>query len=380
MPEAKDLPKLWKLEAHTVAKHRILKGYLDAWFPILSRHPKADRVLYIDAFAGPGEYEDGEDGSPIIALNSALQHSQTFQSPVHMVFVEADRERCDHLKEVLERRHEDIARTNKRIEIKGPYCRISEELLSETLAKYEHQKKRFGPALVFLDQFGYSDVPLGLIEKIMRHERCEVFSYLNGDGIRRFVGDPSKHDAISRAYGGDSWKVVLRQPRHQHVTLLANEYKRVLKDVAKVKYVWNFAMHGDGNKLLYWLFFCTNHIRGLEEMKRSMARVDVSGGSFQFSDVANPSQTLLFDQFSDAWLEHHLSKRFAGETLSVGQVGEHVLEHTPGISFKTSLRTLESNGTISVPSPLPGRRKGTFKDDAMKIAFRVADATTGKAG
>ena len=36
-------------------------------------------ILYIDGFAGPGEYEGGEAGSPIIALDTALisgPHSQ----------------------------------------------------------------------------------------------------------------------------------------------------------------------------------------------------------------------------------------------------------------------------------------------------------------
>src|SRR5438132_1710059 len=29
------LPTRWPIEAHTLVKHAILKGYLEAWFPIL---------------------------------------------------------------------------------------------------------------------------------------------------------------------------------------------------------------------------------------------------------------------------------------------------------------------------------------------------------
>ena len=38
--------------------------------PILSRGSFPE-ILYIDGFAGPGEYEGGEPGSPIIALETA---------------------------------------------------------------------------------------------------------------------------------------------------------------------------------------------------------------------------------------------------------------------------------------------------------------------
>ena len=63
---------VWKIEEHTKAKHEILKRYLGAWFPILSTY--SDRIIYLDGFAGPGVYEGGEDGSPVIALQTAVNH------------------------------------------------------------------------------------------------------------------------------------------------------------------------------------------------------------------------------------------------------------------------------------------------------------------
>ena len=57
---------IWQLEHHTRAKHEILKRYLQAWMVILSQG-KFSEILYIDGFAGPGEYDRGEVGSPIIA-------------------------------------------------------------------------------------------------------------------------------------------------------------------------------------------------------------------------------------------------------------------------------------------------------------------------
>lgn len=52
--------KLWPLEAHTRGKHLVLKNYVNAWLPILGS--TRQRILFIDGFAGPGEYAGGEEG------------------------------------------------------------------------------------------------------------------------------------------------------------------------------------------------------------------------------------------------------------------------------------------------------------------------------
>jgi len=63
---------IWPIEPHTEAKLAILRKYLDAWIPILARWNQ--QILYVDGFAGPGEYvgKDGlpKDGSPLIAIKA----------------------------------------------------------------------------------------------------------------------------------------------------------------------------------------------------------------------------------------------------------------------------------------------------------------------
>jgi three-Cys-motif partner protein len=73
---------IWPLEPHTRAKHEILKRYLQAWMVILSQG-RFPEILYIDGFAGPGQYEGGEAGSPIIALDTALGFQPPLTAAVH---------------------------------------------------------------------------------------------------------------------------------------------------------------------------------------------------------------------------------------------------------------------------------------------------------
>lgn len=374
------LPTVWECSPHTQAKHRILRGYLDAWFPILSRYPKAKRVLYVDGFAGPGVYEGGEPGSPLIALDSAVNSPHQFPRPVRMVFIEARRDRFEHLRNTLAQRSEEdrICERNRNVEVRDPHHGSCEDVLGSALDGYDEKKLGFGPALVFLDQFGYSDVSLELIGRIMAHETCEVFSYLDVTGIRRFCSDRSKHPAITRAFGTERWMdIAFGGTKQDFIPALAALYKSQLKQQANAGYVWQFSMHGEHGEALYWLSFCTNHIRGLEVMKEAMRRVDDSGGRFQFSDANNVDQMLLFSQYSDDWLEDHLARLFSTRTVTVGDIQRHVLENTPGIRFKKVLARLEKDGRIDVPSPPPKRRRGNFPEQEMLIRFAPHQATIG---
>jgi three-Cys-motif partner protein len=80
---------VWDLEPHTAKKHEILRRYFQAWLPIMVRWN--NRVLFIDGFAGPGEYSRGEDGSPVIVLKAARDHTHKFEAELVCLFVEADK-------------------------------------------------------------------------------------------------------------------------------------------------------------------------------------------------------------------------------------------------------------------------------------------------
>ena len=64
----------WTRDEQTEGKHLLLENYLDGWFPILGRWN--GRLLFVDGFSGPGEYEGGKLGSPLIALNCIQKQTE----------------------------------------------------------------------------------------------------------------------------------------------------------------------------------------------------------------------------------------------------------------------------------------------------------------
>ena len=61
------------LRDYSEIKHRILARFLTPWTVKLGSWARRRNgvVWYIDGFAGPGKYEDGSDGSPLLGLRRA---------------------------------------------------------------------------------------------------------------------------------------------------------------------------------------------------------------------------------------------------------------------------------------------------------------------
>lgn len=241
-----------------------------------------------------------------------------------------------------------------------------EEYLIKWLDVCEKKNVNPGPAFFFLDQFGYSHVSMNLVARIMRHENCEVFTYLNWDRMNNYLDDKTKWNTIDAAFGGKEWRTVHKLPARERATHMRETYKLALSKYAFARFTWHIAMCDKNNKLTHWLFFCTNSIRGLEVMKKAMWSVDRTG-CFQFSDKDNPDQFRLFEQYSDNHLASDIRDAFKGQKITVQQVHEFVLTETPAYRHKPGLRSLERENHLKPIDPPPKRRKGTFPDGEMSI-------------
>jgi three-Cys-motif partner protein len=367
---------VWLVEPHTLAKHAILENYLKAWFPILTRQSRrvrqgSEEILFVDGFAGPGEYKGGEPGSPVIALKAALEHTVPFPVSVRFLFIEERADRFEHLQEVLSRYAHPIASSPKVI-LSPPQHGDCSSVLHQFLDDRENAGTRFGPAIAFLDQFGYSAVEMSLINRVLSYPQCEVFSYLDYRGMNRWISDQSKAPSFTRAWGGEEWREAIHLPGPDRRTHLIESYKQALRARGNAKYVWSFSMFDRNDSPLYWLVFSTNSLRGLEEMKRAMWNVDKTG-AFKFSDSETPQQLkLLDDTFDQDWLAEELNHRLGGQEMTISRVKEYVLTQTPCYRFKRALEILETdpNPGLSVVSAPVTRRRGKFPDESIIVRFQ----------
>ena len=148
---ADTLPTIWPAEPHTLAKHGILRTYLKAWAAILSRSRRntADDLLFVDGFAGPGEYTGGELGSPLVAIDAITRHEGSFAKPVRMQFVESDHERWAHLKQKLDGIPSQVGSSDK-VNIAPPILGDCNQEIRKLIEQRLIVRRSVGPALFFL--------------------------------------------------------------------------------------------------------------------------------------------------------------------------------------------------------------------------------------
>ncbi len=359
---------IWDLEPHTRAKHAILGRYLRAWTPILSQGGFPE-IVYIDGFAGPGRYSKGEDGSPVIALKAALGQTVPITATLQYLFVEKDPKRAECLDEVVRAKPHP---TNFRVTVRGGVT--FEDAYGDFLKTDIFESRRTTPAFAFIDPFGWSGVPFGIVADILSRVSCEVLVTFMYEEMNRFLAHSDQGENFDLYFGTRAWRDVLTlsDPRERN-RALHDLYLRQLREVARAKYVRSFEMRNMRDVTDYYLFFATNNLLGLKRMKESMWKVD-EAGEFTFCDATNPNQLTLFAQAPDfALLEQSILRRFAGSTATVEEVEQFVLADTPFREThykKQVLRQLELSKPPRITVLSSGtRRAGTFAASRARIRF-----------
>ena len=211
--------------------------------------------MFIDAFAGPGEYLDGEPGSPVIALRALIDHRAESQihSEVIYRFIENDVARCEHLEAVLAGFAAELP----------PRCTYEvinstfDETLTEVLDRIDEQRTRLAPAFVMIDPFGVSGTPMNTIKRILTNPKSEVYVSFMFREINRFAGHPSFESHLDDLFGCLEW----RQGRgltdsNARKEFFCQLYKRQLKQNG-AEHVLRFELF-EGGRLVYVIFFGTN--------------------------------------------------------------------------------------------------------------------------
>lgn len=330
------LNTLWKLEPHTEAKHRLYKRYLDAWWPIFLQQHSVTRVTYVDAFSGPGEYQGGEEGSPVFAVDRLLNHEarnrmNLSRDRVTLIFIEKYAERRDHLQRLLEERFGPLNDLPITIRVeRGLAERDTLRLLDETQA-WGH------PILAIFDSFGNVGVSWEHLRRIANNLSSESIVTFGPNWFsRRENQEPHQLDFI---FGGQQfWN-----PSNSDLTSVDRwrEWLATYRDAivrAGHAYALTFQVMPKTGQPLY-LVFGTGHIKGVDAFKDAMWKVDRSDG-MQFNDPRTNAakqaamaamQPSLFDDLNapDPELLGFVDDAVRlGRSTTVGDVADYLLTET----------------------------------------------------
>lgn len=352
------IPKetLWPLEPHTLGKHLVLKSYLDAWLPIMGKWN--GRILFIDGFAGPGKYKGGEDGSPLIALKAFRNHASRAKINAEVVFffVEKDPQRAAHLNELVQTETRNLP----------PKCRVHVETsafdnaVPQLLNMLDEQKRRLAPSFVMIDPFGVSGTPMEVIARILQNRKCEVYVSFMYEAINRFMGSYEFEGHLDCLFGTKDWRggIGIRDPQARK-DFFYRLYKQQIRS-AGAKNVVHLELY-EGNRLIYGIFFGTQHWKGANAMKQAIWKV-APFGDFRFRGAHSSQPFLGLDTTDYTHLREQIKAEFRGKgwvdiQRVVEFVGSDRTDYHIGQLRKPVLNPMEESGEIEIAEETRKRKK-----------------------
>lgn len=283
-----DINKPPRLERHSLAKHRIIHDYLVSYIKVLCANPRIDdfKISLIDGFSGGGIYlnenDNPVDGSPLIMLcavkeaeavinlnrrEQGLHRQLSIQSTYY--FIDKDQKALFCLESLIKKEFNHELNHSVHL-IQGKY----EEHANDILNKIE-SRDRAQRSIFLLDQYGYTDVPVGIIHEIFRRIRNpEVLFTFAIDCLTAYLSENTSslyekslkkaglYDAlqdkinIDKKYKYPDWLLSIQAALSEELQIKCN-----------ARYYTPFFILSDKSHRSYWFVHFSNHIRANEVMK-----------------------------------------------------------------------------------------------------------------
>lgn len=351
-------------------KATIIAKYFLVWAKIIGKH--AEKIAYIDLFAGPGRYKDDTRSTPLLVLESAIADPM-LRARLVAVFNDAEPENAASLTEEIRKLPGlDTLKVKPSVDNKSVGDDTANALAKMSLI----------PTLCFFDPFGYKGLSLKLINAVLKDWACECVFFFNYNRVNMGLTNERVRGHMEALFGSD--RIESLQAELDGMAAADREL-RVVEELTKAlrtlggKYVLPFRfLNEKGNRTSHHLIFVSKHPLGYGIMKEIMAGMsskhEQGVPSFEYS-VADIRFPLLFElnrPLDD--LEGMLLEAFAGRTRKMVHVYEqhHVDRRFIKSNYKDALRSLEDKNRISANPPAAKRmmRNGirTFADD-VNVTF-----------
>jgi len=254
-------------QAAAILKHGVLGRYLRIFVSKTGVKSIGNRVVYLDGYAGPGTYDDGLPGSPMLAVKTA--DSLAKLRDVFGIYIEKDRQTARLLDVTLaETGHAHVVLNDE-----------LEECIDSALALLQNDE----PLFAFFDPFGLP-ISMDSIAQIMERSQMqtgyrtgpptEVLVTLSYPGLRRNAGHltstsgneryvkarKTKLDALDRVFGGQWWREVWESGDQDRVARIAMGYTNRLAERMAARGWYRVPVSRRWNgPLVYELLFFTQY-------------------------------------------------------------------------------------------------------------------------
>jgi three-Cys-motif partner protein len=356
-------------------KAAIVSDYFWAWAGFMVQQQRqrpqyAQKLAYIDLFAGPGRYENGAKSTPVMILERAVNDPEICDRLV-AIFNDKDQANTTSLQREL-----DAIPGIDRLKTR-PKVYTGE--VGESIIK-QFQSMSLVPTFLFVDPFGYKGLSLQLVNSVLKDWGCDCVFFFNYNRISMGLGNEAVEEHMNALFGQaradrlrEKFSNRVLDPTARELVIV-EQMKQALEEMGG-KHVLPFRFRNDtGTRTTHHLFFVSKSFRGYAIMREIMykhSQKDGSVGRFEYNpaDENCPSLFELVRPLSD--LEDMLLKDLAGETF-VGLDGLFE-KHSVGKgyvlrNYREVLCRMELEGKIVMSPAAAKRKKGTI-GKGVKITF-----------
>lgn len=162
--------------------------------------------------------------------------------------------------------------------------------MAGALDSLDAQAKRLAPAFVMIDPFGVSGTPMGIVRRILRNPKAEIYASFMYDAINRFKGTPEFEQHLTDLFGCGAWRegIDIEDPVGRK-DFFYGLYEQQLRR-AGAQDVIHFDLY-KANRLVYAIFFATKSWVGADRMKQAIWKV-APFGDFAFHGTHSAQLTL----------------------------------------------------------------------------------------
>jgi len=271
----------------STTKDELLQNYLNVYFVKIFATRKD--VLYIDAFAGQGMFDDGKKGSPLIAYDAYERAYNTSKKPQNVFWIFIDPKYYDQLTQ-------NVEKIKNCTTVNGTY----EKNVVSILKQSSNGKNVF----IYIDPFGVKSMKFDILSKISKfqksacsiellinfnsfgfiREACRVLKIESDLNTQDFTELPDEENnqhssvnCLNEIAGGNYWINIIQ--KHQDKNGKCNgiaaekEFMRIYR--SKLHSLFDYVLDmpillRDGGRPVYRMIHLTNHVDGCILMAENM--------------------------------------------------------------------------------------------------------------
>lgn len=315
-------------------KASIVSEYFPSYCKIIVKKHKPKEIRYIDLFAGPGLYEDGNPSTPILIARQCYK-DDFLKENVRMVF--NDNCYANKLEDNFKREFPDGSFKHKPHFGKSTVgeCKGIDDFLCRNT--HDSKYNEF-PSLLFIDPFGYKGIETRILSEFLKNWGNEIFLFINTKRIHPAI-ENDKFEGLMNDLFPTTFQKIKSDRRYKStvserlsliIDSLGDEYKNLLND--KVFYTAFKFQEEDIETTSHYILHLTKGSRGYDLIKTiytDFANVGtifdgINTYTFDAKKFDNPINE-LFDikSMNIDKLKDNLVQIFKGKTISANDLFEN---------------------------------------------------------